>query len=251
MKKLIFAILATCVVYITNGQIGQYEYIHLNRTGWPHISFIENGQATARIQGVDGYFSITSTNGGTRHFSVNTSSGNVGIGTISPTHPLTINGGFHSDGAKSIVLERQQTGGAYNNIKASLGISGNTSQGGLRFLLSADDGSTWGDVLFLQAGGNVGIGTPNPNSKLAVDGQIRATEVKVLTDISVPDYVFEPDYQLRTLKETKEYISENKHLPEIPSASEMETDGIDLGDMNMRLLKKIEELTLYQIELLE
>jgi len=98
---------------------------------------------------------------------------------------------------------------------------------------------------------NVGIGTDNPQSKLAVGSQIRATEVKVLTDISVPDYVFEPDYELRTLKETKEYIEENKHLPEIPPASEIGENGIDLGDMNMRLLKKIEELTLYQIEQLE
>ncbi len=99
--------------------------------------------------------------------------------------------------------------------------------------------------------GNVGIGTIDPESKLAVDGQIRATEVKVLADISVPDYVFEPDYELRTLKATKQYITENKHLPEIPSAKEIGDNGIDLGDMNMRLLKKIEELTLYQIELLE
>ncbi|MEM0942053.1 MAG: helicase associated domain-containing protein [Bacteroidota bacterium] len=67
----------------------------------------------------------------------------------------------------------------------------------------------------------------------------------------MPDYVFEPDYELRSLQETKEYISEYKHLPEIPSAKEMEANGVDLGDMNMRLLKKIEELTLHQIELLE
>ncbi|WP_052444844.1 hypothetical protein [Flammeovirga sp. OC4] len=98
---------------------------------------------------------------------------------------------------------------------------------------------------------NVGIGTDNPKSKLAVNGQIRATEVKVLADLSVPDYVFESGYELRTLKETKKYISENKHLPEIPSANEIAKNGIDLGDMNMRLLKKIEELTLYQIELIE
>lgn len=97
-------------------------------------------------------------------------------------------------------------------------------------------------------GQNVGIGTDNPQSKLAVEGQIRATEVKVLTDISVPDYVFELGYELRTLEETKEYIEAKKHLPEIPSAAEIGENGIDLGDMNMRLLKKIEELTLYVIE---
>ncbi len=107
-------------------------------------------------------------------------------------------------------------------------------------------------INFNAVTGNVGIGTTTPKSKLAVNGQIRATEVKVLADVnSVPDYVFESDYDLRTLKETKEYIAQNKHLPEIPSATEIGENGIDLGDMNMRLLKKIEELTLYQIELME
>ncbi|MEM6736527.1 MAG: hypothetical protein AAF620_10715 [Bacteroidota bacterium] len=80
------------------------------------------------------------------------------------------------------------------------------------------------------------------------------TQKEVKVDLEAgqgPDYVFEPNYVLRTLQETKEYIAKNKHLPEIPSAREMETDGIEIGDMNMRLLKKIEELTLYQIELLE
>ncbi|MDN5213275.1 hypothetical protein QQ020_14495 [Fulvivirgaceae bacterium BMA12] len=114
------------------------------------------------------------------------------------------------------------------------------------FCINKENG---GDIVL--NGANVGIGTYSPKSKLAVEGQIRATEVKVLADISVPDYVFEPDYELRTLKETKEYIEENKHLPEIPSAREIGENGIDIGDMNMRLLKKIEELTLYQIELLE
>jgi len=97
--------------------------------------------------------------------------------------------------------------------------------------------------------GNVGIGTNDPQSKLAVDGTIRATEIKVMEVIGAPDYVFEADYNLRTLEATKAYIEENKHLPEIPSAAEMEANGIELGDMNMRLLKKIEELTLYMIEI--
>ena len=88
------------------------------------------------------------------------------------------------------------------------------------------------------------------SDELVIDGKIRSEEVKVEI-INGPDYVFDPDYKLRTLKETKEYITENKHLPEIPTAKEMEANGVDIGNMNMLLLKKIEELTLYQIELLE
>jgi len=72
----------------------------------------------------------------------------------------------------------------------------------------------------------------------------------VRVDLSVPgpDYVFERNYKLPTLEEIKFYIDRNKHLPEVPSASEMEKNGIPLGEMNMLLLKKVEELTLYVIE---
>ena len=96
----------------------------------------------------------------------------------------------------------------------------------------------------------MGIGIEDPNSKLVVDGKINSEEVNVEI-INGPDYVFEPDYDLRTLEETKAYIAQYKHLPEIPSAKEMEANGVDLGEMNMLLLKKIEELTLHQIQLLE
>ncbi|MFY0602244.1 MAG: hypothetical protein JXR03_21390 [Cyclobacteriaceae bacterium] len=88
------------------------------------------------------------------------------------------------------------------------------------------------------------------SGRLDIDGKVRSEEVKVEV-FNWPDYVFDETYELRSLEETKEFISKNKHLPEIPSAKEAEADGIDLGDMNMKLLKKIEELTLYQIALLE
>ena len=71
----------------------------------------------------------------------------------------------------------------------------------------------------------------------------------MVADINaVPDYVFEEDYDLRTIEEVAEYVQENKHLPEVPSAQEMGKEGQDLGSMNLLLLKKVEELTLYLIE---
>lgn len=181
------------------------------------------------------------------------SNGKVGIGTsdpgghssASPTLKLQVNGDIAVNRGYMLSVDHSwQTHGylKYDDsiLKARFKHSGYY---GHRF---DDNGGT--RMVILQ-GGNVGIGTTTPESKLAVDGQIRATEVKVLTDVnSVPDYVFEPGYQLRTLEETKQYITENKHLPEIPSAAEIGENGIDLGDMNMRLLKKIEELTLHLIE---
>ncbi len=100
----------------------------------------------------------------------------------------------------------------------------------------------------IDASGNIGIGTASPTHRLEVNGTIRSKEVKVEAT-GWPDYVFESDYNLRSLEETEAYIKANKHLPEIPSAKEMEANGVQLGEMNMLLLKKIEELTLYVIEL--
>jgi len=99
--------------------------------------------------------------------------------------------------------------------------------------------------------GNVGIGTLNPDEKLTVKGKIHTQEVRVdmSVPLAVPDYVFAKDYNLKTLNEVEQYIKQNNHLPEIPSAKEIEKNGLMLAEMNMSLLKKIEELTLYMIEL--
>lgn len=96
-------------------------------------------------------------------------------------------------------------------------------------------------------GGKVGIGTEHPDKELTVNGMVHTSEV--LVSAVGADFVFEDDYKLRTLEEVENYINENKHLPEIASAMEMKQNGVELGDMGTKLLQKIEELTLYAIEL--
>lgn len=96
--------------------------------------------------------------------------------------------------------------------------------------------------------GNVGIGTWSPMAKLAVEGNILAKEIKIKTDINVPDYVFEPDYELNSLEYIANYVKAHKHLPEVPSSEEIKKEGLDLAQMNLLLLKKVEELTLHLIE---
>jgi hypothetical protein len=166
--------------------------------------------------------------------------GNVGIGVASPSYKLQVVGG-------AVALDADQPlrgGGTWL-------ISGNGSQvtvgsayTGVNFRVDA--GAT--SRMFINGtSGNVGIGTANPDQKLTVNGTVHATRVKVETTVPGPDYVFEKDYELPSLEQIKSYIDENKHLPDVPSAKEMAAKGIDVEEMNMLLLKKVEELTLYVI----
>ncbi|MGS2765230.1 hypothetical protein [Sinomicrobium sp. M5D2P9] len=98
--------------------------------------------------------------------------------------------------------------------------------------------------------GKVAIGTDMPDAELTVNGKIHTKEVKVdLDGFAAPDYVFDDNYDLRSLDDVEKYIKENRHLPGIPSAVEMEEEGVNLKGMNMKLLEKVEELTLYVLEL--
>lgn len=107
-----------------------------------------------------------------------------------------------------------------------------------------------GSNIVANTSGNVGIGTDTfePNALLTVNGKIHTQELISDLDFPGPDYVFEHNYKLMNLYKLEKFIVKNKHLPEIPSAKEMETEGINLTKMNMLILKKTEELTLYVID---
>lgn len=118
----------------------------------------------------------------------------------------------------------------------------------IRFYLAYGQ-SPWanGRGLYILPEGSIGIGTVSPDERLSVNGRIRAKEVKVEA-VNWPDYVFDADYQLTTLSELAIFIRKNGHLPGIPKAVDVQETGIALGEMNRRLLEKVEELTLYLIE---
>ncbi|WP_456459765.1 hypothetical protein [Reichenbachiella sp.] len=179
--------------------------------------------------------------------------GNVGIGTEEPLEKLQINEGalqFYNIGNNSnnvdIIKINEGTNVAESNEFTMTGMfEGTSGNNAIKFRSKWTD-----DILFLRADGNVGIGTSAPSAMLSVAGKMDAQEIEVKVDAGVvPDYVFASDYKLTTLEETASYIKENHHLPEIPSAKEMEANGMNVGEMNLLLLKKIEELTLHLIEM--
>jgi hypothetical protein len=125
-----------------------------------------------------------------------------------------------------------------------------------------DGGSVWTTKMLIDANGNVGIGNYSTlSSKLQVDGDITCKSIKANGKITTkeievtiaasafPDYVFDKDYNLSPLSEVEKYINEHKHLQGIPSAKEVAENGLSLGDMNVKLMEKVEELTLYVIQL--
>ncbi|MBL7854169.1 MAG: hypothetical protein JNL17_07215 [Cyclobacteriaceae bacterium] len=168
---------------------------------------------------------------------------NAGYNLITGSNNVFVGGeaGYNSTGSSNVFL----------GFRAGYNETGSNK-------LYIDNSNTTTPLIFgdfatdkLVINGNVGIGSQNPSEKLTVNGTIYSKEVKVDLNVPGPDYVFSKDYALMTLDQVRSYIAANGHLPEVPSAQEMETNGINLSEMNMLLLKKIEELTLHAIQLNE
>ena len=111
-------------------------------------------------------------------------------------------------------------------------------------------GTTFNSPAFvILQNGNIGIGTVSPTEKLTIKGGLIASKINVKAPENIPDYVFEEDYNLLPLEEVEAYYKVNKHLPGILSEKEIKKSGkVDMGDMQMKLLEKIEELTIYVVE---
>ncbi len=119
-------------------------------------------------------------------------------------------------------------------------------------IIGADNGGELDPAMRVKRTGEIALGQSFATGyKLSVDGKIMCEELQVMLEADWPDYVFESDYDLRPLSEVREYIDEHGHLPDVPAASEIEESGVPVGEMQRILLQKIEELTLYVIELSE
>lgn len=174
-----------------------------------------------------------------------TNMGKVGVGTV-PGYVLhTVSPGNTNKASAYLWGE---------NYGVSIGTQ-NASAGNYSFAVlnnvNTDGSPSVGEskpLLYVRGDGNVGIGTSTPQAKLAVKGDIFAQRIKVIQS-GWADFVFQPDYELPSLQEVESFIRINRHLPQIPSAQQVEKEGLDIGEMNKKLLQKIEELTLYIIEM--
>ncbi|WP_299189857.1 tail fiber protein [uncultured Aquimarina sp.] len=212
----------------------------------------------------DNLFRIVTRSGGVNNYNnfiINPSTSNIGIGISNPEETLHVKGtttidgdigeiteGAHwHTGKHTLELQNRDAG----DVVLSFHRAGYTNAaikhpttGGIAFSATGGFDQTH---MYLKTNGYLGIGTTTPDAKLAVNGNIHTKEVKVDL-IGWADYVFKEDYNLPTLQEVEDHITTKGHLINIPSAAEVAENGIHLGEMNAKLLEKIEELTLYTIE---
>lgn len=175
---------------------------------------------------------------------------NVGIGTSTPTSQPQISGNgavaeqISTTGSGLTWLSfNNQDGWSYVGLlgTADLFLVNNTSTGNIYL------GTNSAVKVTIAPTGNVGIGTTNPQYLLSVKGTVGAEEF-IVTNTGWSDYVFQPGYRLRPLSEVNAFIQANHHLPDIPSEAEVKEKGVSVGDMQAKLLAKVEELTLHMIQ---
>jgi hypothetical protein len=222
----------------------------INTAGWTHVGQFNGVDSIVVSEGIGG---VSAAMGTSTNHAFRLNAGGAGRVHIYPTGDVVV--GSNSTGSLGkFTVETPnnsngmiQTSNQGNNVigtfiggtSAGIGTFSNTD---MRIFCNGHP-----NVMFFSAAtGNVGIGTNNPTYKLSVLGNIRSTEVVVETGWA--DYVFDKKYKLIPLGEVENYIQHNKHLPDIPSAGEIQKNGLALGEVQTKMMQKIEELTLYIIE---
>lgn len=167
--------------------------------------------------------------------------GSLGVGTTNPLQKLDVRG--------SVYCKIPASGDTIKGFTLGVESFSNQANAARSYFLKITDLGSPSTSFIIKGNGNVGIGTLVPQYKLDVLGTIRAREIIVdLNGTSGADYVFAPEYKLRPLHEVSTFVNENRHLPDVPSEIEMQTNGLSMHEFQITLLQKVEELTLYLIE---
>nr|WP_321485482.1 hypothetical protein [uncultured Draconibacterium sp.] len=228
---------------VSGNSVAHYGMSRITGTGYHYV-------------GLSGYFGLNFYTEGKERIKI-LRNGNVGIGTNSPKGKMDVLGmtylrsaPTHSTISEQLRFGRKDQDIRYHSIYSNH--TGSPKSNYIDFRIHTGNSSNLSEqksVMVLTGEGNVGIGTSDTKGfKLGVKGQIAAEEVKVTFYDNWSDFVFYDDYNLPTLKEVEKHIKEKGHLKDIPSAKEVEENGILLGKMDSKLLQKIEELTLYTIQ---
>lgn len=178
-----------------------------------------------------------------------TRDGKMGLGTLSPNATLDVKGltRIKHNSNDLYALKVRNGGGSALGVEITGGANSPTP------LLNVHSDYVGGNRngLAVLSNGRVGIGTLSPQYKLSVKGRIACNEVLVEDVTNWPDFVFAKDYALMSLPDLKAFVREHKHLPNMPSEREVKQEGVSLNEMNKKLLQKVEELTLYVLQLKE
>jgi hypothetical protein len=173
--------------------------------------------------------------------------GNVGIGTEVPTSKLHVAGrGLFRGSGEVLAIDGSSNpniGFYYNTVFRSF-----ISQTSTNLVIGVNGGGLQLDATQIAIGAVVPAAS---GYRLTVAGKVICEELKVQLQGAWPDYVFQKRYNLMPMSELREYINANNHLPNIPAAAAMEKNGVELGEMQRKMMEKIEELTLYVLELEE
>jgi len=272
MKKILFASIFALSTLSVKAQTGTFDdifFTNLYAKGTLGLPGEQPNYHISNIQTPAGWVLDTSWWGGIQFKTQNavklksrygtvyiSETGNTGINNENPTRTLTVNGDIGTIGKVGI--------GTVGETQARLDVVNDNNQ---KTLINFQDksaisfipnnGNSWfhishglNDDLAISHGNSVDFGrlvTIKNNGNMAVNGKFEAKEIKV-TLTPTADFVFEENYGLPKLKDVEKFIKENKHLPEVASAKVMEKEGVNVGEFQIKLLQKIEELTLYVIE---
>lgn len=261
MKRIIFLTSFTFIVAFAQNALAQgYNYVSINNKQLLYVGSLRNsGLGTfekLKIEIFGGYW--INTDLGTCTYSISTREG------------VAINREIHGGNGSGFQLKVYKTANGYDfvieiiteyaaiNIQSYL-LNGQSNQITQAQYINITKYNPQGKedvtsqypintIYSTSKTGNIGIGMANPTSKLEVNGTIRAKEVKIEAS-GWADFVFDKNYKLPSLKEVENHINKKQTLPGIPSEKEVKENGVDIGNMQVKLLQKIEELTLYVIDL--